>query len=70
MSAEDYAGQFVRAGVRRSYVIIGFVTMALENGAQVEDLQKAAGHPDPSMTKLFDRSGYNSEKAASFFAMY
>jgi hypothetical protein len=44
--------------------------MALENGAQVEDLQKAAGHPDPSMTKLFDRSGYNSEKAASFFAMY
>jgi len=33
-----------------------------------EDLQKAAGHRDPSTTKLYDRRGYNSEKAASFFA--
>ena len=34
----------------------------------LEDLQKAAGHRDPSTTKLYDRRGYNSEKAASFFA--
>ena len=34
----------------------------------IEDLQKAAGHRDPSTTKLYDRRGYNSEKAASFFA--
>jgi hypothetical protein len=39
---------------------------ALENGAQLEDvLQKAR---DPSTTKLYDRRGYNPEKAASFFA--
>ena len=47
-----------------------FITTALENGAQLEDVQKAAGHRDPSTTKLYDRRGYNPEKAASFFAAY
>jgi len=47
-----------------------FITTALENGAQIEDVQKAAGHHDPSTTKLYDRRGYNPEKAASFFATY
>jgi site-specific recombinase XerD len=45
-----------------------FITTALENGAQLEDVQKAAGHRDPSTTKLYDRRGYNPENAASFFA--
>jgi integrase/recombinase XerD len=47
-----------------------FITTALENSAQIEDVQKAAGHRDPSTTKLYDRRGYNPEKAASFFAAY
>ena len=47
-----------------------FITTALENGAQLEDVQKAAGHRDPSSTKLYDRRGYNPEKAASLFATY
>lgn len=47
-----------------------FITTALENGAQLEDVQKAAGHRDPSTTKLYDRRGYNPERAASFFATY
>ena len=47
-----------------------FITTALENGAQLEDVQKAAGHRDPSTTKLYDRRAYNPEKAASFFATY
>ncbi len=47
-----------------------FITTALENGAQLEDVQKAAGHRDPSTTKLYDRRSYNPEKAASFFAIY
>ncbi len=47
-----------------------FITTTLENGAQLEDAQKAAGHRDPSTTKLYDRRGYNPEKAASFFATY
>jgi integrase/recombinase XerD len=46
------------------------ITTAPENGAQLEDVQKAAGHRDPSTTKLYDRCGYNPEKAASFFATY
>ncbi len=32
-------------------------------------MQKA-GHRDPSTTKLYDRRGYNPEKAASRFATY
>src|SRR6202140_4135474 len=47
-----------------------FITTALENGAKLEDVQKAAGHRDPGTTKLYDRRGYNPEKAASFFATY
>ncbi len=41
-----------------------------KNGAQLKDVQKAAGHRDPSTNKLYDRRGYNPEKAASFFATY
>lgn len=47
-----------------------FITTALENGASLEDVQKAAGHCDPSTTKLYDRRGYDPEKSASFFATY
>jgi site-specific recombinase XerD len=43
---------------------------ALDNGASLEDVQRAAGHVDPSTTKLYDRRGYNPEKSASFFANY
>ena len=45
-----------------------FITTALDNGASLEDVQRAAGHADPSTTKLYDRRGYNPEKSASFFA--
>ena len=47
-----------------------FITTALENGAQLEDVQKTARHRDPSTTKLYDRRGYYPEKAASLFATY
>jgi integrase/recombinase XerD len=47
-----------------------FITTALDNGASLEDVQPAAGHADPSTTKLYDRRGYNPEKSASFFANY
>jgi integrase/recombinase XerD len=47
-----------------------FIATALEKGVQPEDVQKAAGHGDPTTTKLYDRRGYNTQKAASFFATY
>jgi integrase/recombinase XerD len=63
-----------RARTRRGYsahsMRATFITTALENGAQLEDVQKAAEHRDPGTTKLYDRRGYNPEKAASFFATY
>ncbi len=63
-----------RIGLPRGYsahsMRATFITTALENGAQLEDVQKAAGHRDPSTTKLYDRRGYDPEKAASFFATY
>jgi integrase/recombinase XerD len=66
-----YAGEL---GLDRGYsahsMRATFITTALENGAQLEDVQKAAGHRDPGTTKLYDRRGYNPEKAASFFATY
>ncbi|MFL5285789.1 MAG: tyrosine-type recombinase/integrase [Rhodopila sp.] len=63
-----------RIGLTRGYsahsMRATFITTALENGAALEDVQKAAGHRDPSTTKLYDRRGYNPERAASFFATY
>jgi integrase/recombinase XerD len=47
-----------------------FITTALQSGAQLEDVQKAAGHRDPSTTKLYDRRGYTPKRAASFFATH
>ena len=61
-------------GVMRGYsahsMRATFITTALDNGASLEDVQSAAGHADPSTTKLYDRRGYNPEKSASFFANY
>jgi integrase/recombinase XerD len=54
----------------RGAVRATFITTALDNGASLEDVQSAAGHADPSTTKLYDRRGYNPEKSASFFANY
>jgi site-specific recombinase XerD len=69
--ARKYAS---RIGLARGYsahsMRATFITTALDNGAELEDVQKAAGHRDPSTTKLYDRRGYNPEKAASFFATY
>jgi integrase/recombinase XerD len=45
-----------------------FITTALENGASLEDVQRAAGHREPGTTKLRDRRGYNPEKSSCFFA--
>jgi len=61
-------------GIERGYsahsMRATFITTALNNGASLEDVQEAVGHADPSTTKLYDRRGYNPEKAASFFANY
>jgi integrase/recombinase XerD len=63
-----------KIGVMRGYsahsMRATFITTALDNGASLEDVQSAAGHADPSTTKLYDRRGYNPEKSASFFANY
>jgi integrase/recombinase XerD len=47
-----------------------FITTALGNGATLDDVLRAAGHSEPSTTKLYDRRGYNPEKSASFYATY
>jgi integrase/recombinase XerD len=47
-----------------------FITTALENGAKLDDVQRAAGHAEPGTTKLYDRHGYNPENSARFLATY
>lgn len=46
-----------------------FITTTLENRTTL-DVQYAAGHGEPSMRKLYDRTSYNPEKSASFCATY
>ena len=59
--ARDYSAHSMRAT---------FIATALEDGCSLEDVQRAAGHADPSTTRLYDRRGYDAEKSASFFANY
>jgi integrase len=63
-----YAGEL---GLDRGYsahsMRATFITTAAENGARLEDVQKAAGHREPSATKVYDRRGYNPEKAGELF---
>lgn len=63
-----------KIGLRRGFsahsMRATFITRTLENGASLEEVQRAAGHADASTTKLYDRRGYNPEKSAAFFASY
>lgn len=47
-----------------------FITTALKNGANLENVQRDVGHADPSTTKLYDRRGHSAEESTSFFANY
>ena len=47
-----------------------FITTVFENGAQLEDVQKAAGYRNTSITEFYDCRSYNLEKTASFYATY
>jgi site-specific recombinase XerD len=69
---QKYAGQAIgrSEGYAAHSMRAKFITTALNNGANLEDVQEAAGHADASTTKLYDRRGYNPERAASFFACY
>ena len=57
-------------GFLRNSMRATFITTALESGATLNDMQRAAGHAELGSTKLYDRRGYNPEKSASFFATY
>jgi site-specific recombinase XerD len=47
-----------------------FITTALDNGASLEDVQRAAGHADPSTTKLYDRRQSRPEESPTFKVEY
>jgi integrase/recombinase XerD len=47
-----------------------FISTALENGAELEDVQKAAAYRDRSTNKLYDWRGLYPEKPASSFGTY
>jgi site-specific recombinase XerD len=63
-----------RIGLNRGYsahsMRATFITTTLDNGASLEDVQRAASHTDPSTTKLGNRWRHNPEKSASFFTNY
>ena len=59
-----------RIGLSRAYsahsMRATFITTALENGAQFEDVHKAAGHRNPSTTKLYDGGTITRRKPQTF----
>jgi site-specific recombinase XerD len=62
------------AGIRGEYsahsMRATFISRALENGASLEEVQRAAGHADASTTKLYDRRRFTPDKSAASFASY
>jgi integrase len=60
----------VKTGYSAHSMRTTFATTALENNANIEEVQYAMGHADVSTTRLYDRRRHNPEKAAAFFANY
>jgi integrase/recombinase XerD len=44
-----------------------FLTTARENGATLDDVQRAAGHSESGTTKLYDREGLQSGEVGELF---
>lgn len=44
----------------------GFVTLALDAGVPLRDVQDAAGHADPRTTRRYDRGRHSLDRAATF----
>lgn len=44
----------------------GFVTLALDAGVSLRDVQDAAGHADPRTTRRYDRGRYALDRAATY----
>jgi integrase/recombinase XerD len=47
-----------------------FITMALANGAKLEDVQCTVGHADPATTQLYDRGRFTPQKSAALVVAY
>jgi integrase/recombinase XerD len=43
-----------------------FVTLALDAGVSLRDVQDAAGHADPRTTRRYDRARHNLDRAATY----
>jgi site-specific recombinase XerD len=43
-----------------------FVTLALDAGVSLRDVQDAAGHADPRTTRRYDRGRYALDRAATY----
>ena len=44
----------------------GFVTLALDAGVPLRDVQDAAGHADPRTTRRYDRGRHSLDRAATY----
>jgi integrase len=43
-----------------------FVTLALDAGVNLRDVQDAAGHADPRTTRRYDRSRHNLDRHPTY----
>jgi site-specific recombinase XerD len=43
-----------------------FVTLALDTGASLRDVQDAAGHADPRTTRRYDRARHNLDRHPTY----
>jgi len=67
---KSYAGQVGAEGVTAHGLRASFVTLALEGGAKLEQVQYAAGHADPRTTERYQKRKLNLDDNATDYVRF
>ena len=67
---DKYTRQVGFEGTSPHFARTTFVTVGLEHGAKIEEMQRTVGHSQIKTTQMYDRRSFKYEESASFKVWY